>query len=65
MNNSKQGAKAKPRRRRRHDDLDQARLDLRPREASSDLDREVQQHVEQTRREPLPGQAGLPLEGES
>jgi hypothetical protein len=56
-------AKAKPRRRRRQDDLDQARFDLRPHEAKSDLDREVQEHVEQTRREPLPGQAGLPWEG--
>jgi hypothetical protein len=54
-------AKPKPKRRRRHDALDQARLDFNPREARSKLDREVQEHAEQTRREPLPGQAGLPL----
>jgi hypothetical protein len=52
----------KPRRRRRQDDLDQARFDLRPREASSDLDREVEVHIEQTRREPLPGQGEMPWE---
>jgi hypothetical protein len=53
-------ARGKPKRRRRHDALDQARLDFNPREARSDLDREVQEHIEQTRHEPLPGQAGLP-----
>jgi hypothetical protein len=51
-------ARAKPKRRRRHDALDQARLDLPPHDGRSDLDREVQEHIEQTRREPLPGQAG-------
>ena len=29
----------------------------------SNLDREVAEHIEQTRREPLPGQKPLPLEG--
>jgi hypothetical protein len=58
-------AKAKPKRRRRHNAIDQARFDFNPREARSDLDREVQEHVEQTRREPLPGQAGLPWEGKA
>lgn len=53
------------RRRRRQDDIDQGRFDLRPREARSDLDREVQEHVAETRREPLPGQTGLPWEGVS
>lgn len=51
----------KARRRKRRDDADQARLDFNPRVARSDLDGEVQEHLEQTRREPLPGQAELPL----
>jgi hypothetical protein len=54
-------ARAKPKRRRWHDALGQARFDLPPHDGRSDLDREVQEHIEQTRREPLPGQAGLPL----
>ncbi len=51
--------------RRRRDDQEQGRLDFtdtpRPKPAS-DLDREVAEFVDETRREPLPGQEKLPWE---
>lgn len=54
-------ARLKPKRRRR-DAHEQARLDFaaapRPKPAS-DLDREVAEFVDETRREPLPGQGEM------
>lgn len=43
-------------------DRDQRRFVWVP--VGSDLDREVAEHVEETRREPLPGQKELPMDEE-